>query len=68
MNLIVATDEVLEGDVELELDSGQKRRLNRGDIRVQRGTNHLWRNLSQNVPCRMMFVTLGAKMPLENRN
>lgn len=59
---------VLDGEVELELDSGQKRRLKRGDITVQRGTNHLWRNLSQNVPCRMMFVTLGTKNATGNRN
>lgn len=57
---------VLEGEVELELDSGQKRRLKRGDVTVQRGTNHLWRNMSQTTSSRMMFVTLGAKGAAEN--
>lgn len=57
---------VLEGDIELELDSGQKRRLKRGDVTVQRGTNHLWRNMSQTTSSRMMFVTLGTKKTAEN--
>ena len=52
---------VLEGEIELELDSGQIRVLRRGDISVQRGTNHLWRNTSSTKWSRMMFVSLGAK-------
>ncbi|TKA27881.1 hypothetical protein B0A54_16923 [Friedmanniomyces endolithicus] len=34
--------EVLEGEVELVLDSGEIRLLKRGDVTVQRGTNHAW--------------------------
>jgi len=52
---------VLEGEVELELDSGEKRRLPRGDIFVQRGTTHLWRNPSSTHPVRMLLVHLGSK-------
>ncbi|KAI9713159.1 MAG: hypothetical protein M1820_001144 [Bogoriella megaspora] len=37
---------VLEGQLELELDSGEKRIMNRGDVCVQRATNHAWRNTS----------------------
>lgn len=37
---------VLEGEVELVLDSGEKRLLKRGDVAVQRGTNHAWRNVT----------------------
>ncbi|KAJ0414603.1 hypothetical protein BJY00DRAFT_23104 [Aspergillus carlsbadensis] len=37
---------VLEGVVELVLDSGETRVLNRGDVAVQRGTNHAWRNVT----------------------
>ncbi|OOF94939.1 hypothetical protein ASPCADRAFT_37024, partial [Aspergillus carbonarius ITEM 5010] len=37
---------VLEGEVELVLDSGETRVLGRGDVAVQRGTNHAWRNVT----------------------
>ncbi|CAG8131719.1 unnamed protein product [Penicillium olsonii] len=56
---------VLEGEVELVLDSGEVRLLKRGDVAVQRGTNHAWRNVTpdavvdgKNVPqwARMMYV------------
>ncbi|KAE8139742.1 hypothetical protein BDV38DRAFT_291020 [Aspergillus pseudotamarii] len=39
---------VLEGEVELLLDSGEKRLLKRGDVAVQRATNHAWRNVTPN--------------------
>jgi quercetin dioxygenase-like cupin family protein len=52
---------VLEGEVELELDSGEKRRLPRGDIFVQRGTTHLWRNPSDSQPTRMLLVHLDSR-------
>lgn len=55
---------VLEGEVELVLDSGESRVMRRGDVSVQRGTNHVWRNRSQEEWGRMLFVTLGAR-PLE---
>ncbi len=38
---------VLEGEVELVLDSGEVRLLKRGHVAVQRGTNHAWRNASK---------------------
>ena len=37
---------VLSGEVELELDDGAKTLLGPGDVIVQRGTIHLWRNRS----------------------
>lgn len=40
---------VLEGEVELVLDSGETRLLKRGDVAVQRGTNHAWRNVTPDV-------------------
>lgn len=40
---------VLEGEVELLLDSGETRLLKRGDVAVQRGTNHAWRNVTPDV-------------------
>jgi quercetin dioxygenase-like cupin family protein len=47
---------VLEGTAEMELDDGSVTVLQRGDIAVQRGTNHAWRNPSETEWCRMLFV------------
>lgn len=47
---------VLEGQVVLVLDSGEERLLQRGDIAVQRGTNHAWRNNSSKDWARMLYV------------
>ncbi|KAK8048924.1 hypothetical protein PG994_010654 [Apiospora phragmitis] len=46
---------VLEGEVDLVLDSGEARRLRRGDLAVQRGTMHAWRNPSATEWCRMLY-------------
>jgi quercetin dioxygenase-like cupin family protein len=51
---------VLEGEIELILDSGEKRTLKRGDVAVQRGTMHAWRNPSTTQWARMMFVLLDS--------
>ncbi|KAK5946518.1 hypothetical protein PMZ80_000661 [Knufia obscura] len=56
---------VLEGEIELVLDSGETRRLKRGDVVVQRGTNHAWRNVSPDVGgvgqwARMLYVLESA--------
>jgi quercetin dioxygenase-like cupin family protein len=55
---------VLEGEVELVLDSGEVRLLKRGYVVVQRGTNHAWRNASKTEWARMLYVLQDAK-PLE---
>lgn len=47
---------VLEGQIELILESGDKSPLNRGDICIQRGTNHAWRNASSTSWARMCWV------------
>ncbi|OAL40330.1 hypothetical protein AYO20_00066 [Fonsecaea nubica] len=52
---------VLEGEVELELDSGEKRLVRRGDIFVQRGTMHMWRNPSDSQPVRLLAIQLDSK-------
>ncbi|GES57023.1 cupin domain protein [Aspergillus terreus] len=52
---------VLEGEVDMILDSGEKRRLQRGDIAVQRGTMHEWQNPSTTEWTRMLFVLLDAQ-------
>lgn len=51
---------VMSGQVELELDDGEKTLLGPGDIVVQRGTIHLWRNPSDSEICRVVFVLTEA--------
>lgn len=52
---------VLEGKIELILDSGERRAMKTGDISIQRGTDHRWRNMSQTEWGRMLFVAHEAK-------
>ncbi|RHZ68339.1 hypothetical protein CDV55_105975 [Aspergillus turcosus] len=47
---------VLQGEIEMILDSGEKRMLKAGDIAVQRGTMHAWRNPSEMEWSRMVFI------------
>lgn len=51
---------VLSGEVELELDDGAATTARSGDIIVQRGTMHLWRNRSATDICRIAFVLIEA--------
>jgi len=51
---------ILAGTLELELDGGEVVALAAGDVVVQRGTNHLWRNPSPDMPCRIAFVLIEA--------
>lgn len=55
---------VIEGEVELVLDSGETRKMKRGDVAIQRGTMHAWRNLSSTSWARMMYVLQECK-PVE---
>lgn len=67
---------VVEGEMELVLDSDEVQHLYRGDTVVQRGTNHAWRNVTpdkevngKKVPqwARMMYVLQAADpVMLEN--
>jgi quercetin dioxygenase-like cupin family protein len=50
---------VLSGSVVLELDDGAERRCDAGDVIVQRGTMHRWRN-DTTEPCRIVFVLIEA--------
>jgi quercetin dioxygenase-like cupin family protein len=52
---------VLEGEVELLLDSGEKRLMKRGDVAIQRGTMHQWINHSKTEWTRMLFVLQESK-------
>ncbi len=53
----------LEGECDMELDSGETVTVRAGDVIVQRGTNHLWHNRS-GAPCRFAWILLDAK-PVE---
>ncbi|KAM5345123.1 hypothetical protein ACJ41O_010985 [Fusarium nematophilum] len=55
---------VLEGEVELILDSGETRLLKRGDVCIQRATMHAWRNVSDGGWARMLYV-LQPSAPLK---
>lgn len=47
---------VIEGEIELILDSGETRRMVPGDIAIQRGTMHAWRNMSETSYARMLYI------------
>lgn len=55
---------VLEGEVDMILDSGEIHRMKRGDVAIQRGTMHAWKNPSKTQWARMMFVLLDCQ-PLQ---
>lgn len=50
---------VLEGCMELHLDN-QTTRFNTGDIVIQNGTRHAWRNTGS-TPARMLFIMVDAQ-------
>lgn len=52
---------VLEGQVDLLLDSGERRTMKVGDVAIQRGTMHQWINTDPNKYCRMVFVLVDSK-------
>ncbi|WP_395402661.1 cupin domain-containing protein [Pseudoduganella sp. UC29_106] len=52
-------DVILSGELWLELDDGDVRHLKAGDIVIQNGTRHAWRNRSES-PAVMLSVLIGA--------
>jgi len=50
---------VLEGEIVLDLDAGETTLLRRGDVVVQDGTRHAWRNPGTS-PATVFFVLIGA--------
>jgi quercetin dioxygenase-like cupin family protein len=52
---------VIEGTIELVLDSGEVTTVRRGGIVVQRGTMHRWRNPSKTEWTRMFFTLVSAQ-------
>ncbi|WP_224795820.1 cupin domain-containing protein [Pseudomonas fluorescens] len=53
---------ILEGEMWLELDNGENRLVKAGDIVIQNGTRHAWRNKSDQV-VRALFVMIGVSPP-----
>ena len=47
---------VLEGEIYMDLDSGETKHLKKGDVAIQRGTNHAWRVVDETKWTRMLFV------------
>lgn len=56
---------VLGGEVELILDSGERRHLKRGDIAVQRATSHEWRNITPDAGWARMLYVLTPAQPVQ---
>ncbi|KEF52226.1 uncharacterized protein A1O9_11853 [Exophiala aquamarina CBS 119918] len=54
---------VIEGEMEMIMDSGERITLQRGDVCIQRGTMHQWRNNTDSWN-RMLFVLIDA-LPVE---
>lgn len=52
---------VIEGEVEVLLDSGEARTLKRGDSIVQRAINHAWRNTSDSKWARIVAIVIPAE-------
>lgn len=53
---------ILSGEMWLELDNGQSRLVKAGDIVIQNGTRHAWRNKSEGI-ARALFVMIGVSSP-----
>jgi quercetin dioxygenase-like cupin family protein len=52
---------IMSGKIELELENGIFKAINQGEIIVQRGIIHKWRNTSKTEICRIVFVLPEAK-------
>ncbi|QAY59554.1 cupin domain-containing protein [Microbacterium protaetiae] len=50
---------VLKGELELELDNGASKTVHAGDVVIQRGTIHTWRNASDE-PSLVAFILIDA--------
>lgn len=52
---------VIEGEFEFTFDSGESKIMRAGDMSVNRGTIHKWRNVSPDKNGRMLFVLFDFK-------
>lgn len=53
---------ILSGELDMELDYGKVTKLKAGDVVVQRGTIHNWRNNGKE-PCYVAFILISATLP-----
>ena len=51
---------VMSGEIDMELDGGQTVHVKAGDVLVQRGTIHNWKNRGTE-PCLIAFILISAK-------
>ena len=51
---------IMKGEIDMELDDGVIVHLKEGDVCVQRGTIHNWKNNGTS-PCLVAFILLPAK-------
>jgi quercetin dioxygenase-like cupin family protein len=51
---------VMSGEIDMELDGGESVHLKAGDVLVQRGTIHNWKNRGTE-PCLIAFILIAAK-------
>ncbi|MNE76542.1 hypothetical protein D3C80_1727840 [compost metagenome] len=51
---------LLEGELWLELDNGEQRLIRPGDVVIQNGTRHAWRNKSPHL-AKAIFFMVGGK-------
>ena len=52
---------IISGEIELELENKVSKRIGAGEIIIQRGTVHKWKNPSETEVCRIVFVLIEAK-------
>jgi len=52
---------ILEGEMEFTLNNGEKRIFKKGDIVIQRGCWHSWKNTSKTEGARMLAFVTGGK-------
>ncbi|OYX25142.1 MAG: cupin [Flavobacteriales bacterium 32-35-8] len=52
---------VISGEIELELENEVSKKIGPGQIIIQRGTLHKWRNPSETEVCRIVFLLIEAK-------
>ncbi|KAK6210525.1 NADPH-dependent 1-acyl dihydroxyacetone phosphate reductase [Pestalotiopsis sp. IQ-011] len=57
---------VCEGEIELSLGPNQNRIMVPGDVSINRGAMHRWRNTSSTKPARMLFIMLDVKPIIVN--
>ena len=64
--LTLGVGTVCEGEVELRLSETEVRIMQPGDVSINRGAMHRWRNTSNEKPARMLFVMLDVEPIIVN--